>query len=155
MKTISQRKSYFPEEKQFWPSLSRITEYGRPQAKFCWAPQGKTVIIVQVIRWFAWYLGGCWKHNFLTKKTFFQREKYSGQFFLALSSEKKPQGANYRGIRGRFCDSHCASCKIISLGHTRSMKTISQKKSNFPMKNNIGYFFSRITEYDRPQVTLC
>ena len=34
------------------------------------------------------------------KKTFFLQKRYSGQFFLALSSDKKPQGTNYRSIRG-------------------------------------------------------
>ena len=35
----------------------------------------------------------------------------------------------------------------------RSFKKISQKKYIFTMKNKIGQFFSRITEYGRPQVT--
>ena len=34
-----------------------------------------------------------------------------------------------------------------------SMKTISQKKANFPTNNNFGYFFFRFTEYGRPQIT--
>ena len=35
MKTISQKKGYFPDEKQFWPNFSRFTEYGRPQLTIC------------------------------------------------------------------------------------------------------------------------
>ena len=52
-----------------------------------------------------------------------------------------------------YLDSYWASFKIIPLGPTRSMETISQKKSIFPMKNTL-VFFSRITEYDRPQDTV-
>ena len=40
-----------------------------------------------------------------------------------------------------YSDSHWASYKIISLGPTRSMEKISQKKDIFPMKNNFGQFF--------------
>ena len=35
MKKISQKKAIFPDEKHFWPILSRSTEYGRPQLTFC------------------------------------------------------------------------------------------------------------------------
>ena len=35
MKTIPQKKGSFLEEKQFWPILSRFTEYGRPQITNC------------------------------------------------------------------------------------------------------------------------
>ena len=38
-------------------------------------------------------------------------------------------------------DGYWASYKIISLGPTRSMETISQKKAIFRMKNNFGEFF--------------
>ena len=40
-----------------------------------------------------------------------------------------------------YPDSYWASYKIISLGPTRSLEPISQKKDNFPMKNNFGEFF--------------
>ena len=40
-----------------------------------------------------------------------------------------------------YSDSYWASKKIISLGPTRSMEKISQKKDIFPMKNNFGEFF--------------
>ena len=40
-----------------------------------------------------------------------------------------------------YSDSYWASYKIICLGPTRSMETISQKKTIFPMKNNFGHFF--------------
>ena len=50
-------------------------------------------------------------------------------------------------------DCHWTSYRIISLGPTRSMETISQKKCYFPGEKQIWSFFSRITEYDRPQVT--
>ena len=54
-----------------------------------------------------------------------------------------------------FSDSYWASYKIISLGPTRSMETIFQKKAIFPMKNNKQFwtFSSRSTEYGRPQET--
>ena len=39
MKTISQKKRFFAEN-QFWPFFSRITEYGRHQVTFFWAPEG-------------------------------------------------------------------------------------------------------------------
>ena len=35
MKTISQKKVYFPQEKQFRPVFPRFTEYGRPQETIC------------------------------------------------------------------------------------------------------------------------
>ena len=47
--TIFQEKS-FPDEKHFWPFFTRITEYGRPQVIFSYAPQGIMAIDVQVIR---------------------------------------------------------------------------------------------------------
>ena len=40
-----------------------------------------------------------------------------------------------------YSDSYWASYKIISLGPTRSIEKISQKKGIFPMKNNFGQFF--------------
>ena len=41
-----------------------------------------------------------------------------------------------------YSDSYWASYKIISLGPSRSMEKISQKKNYiFPMKNNFGQFF--------------
>ena len=43
------KKGCFTEEKQFWSLFSRITEYGRPQVIFCWAPQGILEITLQVI----------------------------------------------------------------------------------------------------------
>ena len=49
---ISQKKVYFPDEKQFWSIFSRITEYGRPQVT-CYQPsQGNMVVIEQFIRSF-------------------------------------------------------------------------------------------------------
>ena len=52
-----------------------------------------------------------------------------------------------------YLDSYWASFKIISLGPTRSMETVSQKKSIFMMKNTL-VIFSRITEYGTPQDTV-
>ena len=55
-----------------------------------------------------------------------------------------------------FFDSYWASYKIISLGPTRSMETIFQKKKAiFQMKNNKQFWTlpSRSTEYGRPQET--
>ena len=40
-----------------------------------------------------------------------------------------------------YFDSFWASYKIISLGSTRSMEKISQKKDIFPMENNCGQYF--------------
>ena len=40
-----------------------------------------------------------------------------------------------------YFDKYWTSYKIISIGPMRSMETISQKKSIFPMKNNFGNFF--------------
>ena len=59
MEKISQKKRFFPDEKQFWSIFSRITEYGRPQATCYQASQGIMVIIEQVIRSFLKHLRGC------------------------------------------------------------------------------------------------
>ena len=40
-----------------------------------------------------------------------------------------------------FSDSYWASDKIISVGPSKTMEKISQKKDIFPMKNNFGEFF--------------
>ena len=40
-----------------------------------------------------------------------------------------------------YCDSFCKSYFFVFLGPTMSMKTISQKKATFPMKNNFGHIF--------------
>ena len=50
MEKISQKKRYFPDEKQFWSIFSRITEYGRPQVTCYQASQGIMVVIEKVIR---------------------------------------------------------------------------------------------------------
>ena len=52
MEKISQKKGFFPDEKQFWSTFSRITEYGRPQVTCYQASQGIMAIIEQVIRSF-------------------------------------------------------------------------------------------------------
>ena len=52
-----------------------------------------------------------------------------------------------------FFDRYWASYKIVSLRPTRSMQKISQKKGYFPDEKQFWSFFSRITEYGRPQVT--
>ena len=44
-----------------------------------------------------------------------------------------------------YSDTYWASNKIISLGPTRSIEPISQKKTNFPMKNIFGEFFLVLT----------
>ena len=49
MEKNSQKKFYFPVEKQLWTIFSRITEYGRPQVTCYQASQGILVIIEQVI----------------------------------------------------------------------------------------------------------
>ena len=49
MEKISQKKRFFPDEKQFWSIFSRITEYGRPQVTSYQASQGIMLVIEQVI----------------------------------------------------------------------------------------------------------
>ena len=52
-----------------------------------------------------------------------------------------------------YSDSYWSSCKIISLGPTRSMEKIPQKKGYFADEKQFWSIFPRITEYGRPQVT--
>ena len=47
---ISQKKLYFPDEKQIRSIFSRIAEYGRPQVTCYQASQGMMVVIEQIIR---------------------------------------------------------------------------------------------------------
>ena len=71
---------------------------------------------------------------------YFSTEKYMSANLFSYYRVLKTSSNNLQGSR-RYCHSFCESYKIISLGPTRSIKTISQKKSIFPRKNNFGHFF--------------
>ena len=77
------KKVFFLDEKPFWPILTRIIEYGRPQIKICLSQQGIMTKFVQVTRSFPLHLGGCRKHKFLTKKTIFPAKKLFRPIFFS------------------------------------------------------------------------
>ena len=73
-------------------------------------------------------------------KTIFPSKKLFRPIFSRNVEYNKPQGEQNIGST-YFCDSYCATYKIISLGPAISMKTIFENKANFTMKNNFGQFF--------------
>ena len=91
------------------------------------------------------------KTQFFEKKAIFPAKKIFRPNFLVLSSRTDVREQFIKSVM--HSDNYWASYKIISLGPTRSMEKISQKKGFFPDEKQFWSTFSRITEYGRPQVT--
>ena len=84
-------------------------------------PKGFLTITVEVIRSFLQDLKGLREQKFLKKRQSFQRRNYFGLIFLPLSVVM-----NHRdGLKEskRYFDKYCGSCKTISLGPKRLLKT--------------------------------
>ena len=79
------------------------------------------------------------KTQIFEKKAIFPAKKIFRPFFLVLSSRTDVKEQFIKSAM--YSDNYWASYKIISLGPTRSMEEISQKKDFSPMKNNFGHFF--------------
>ena len=136
-------------KKTMWPIFSRIIECDKPQGTIFKGPQAILTITVELIRAFLEDLRGCWKHQFLKKRQYFQWKRLCGLFFLVLS--------NVTNLRVQFLRVHklfwqlCRIYKSISWGPERLLKTpIFEKKAIFPVKKTLWPIFSRIIECDKP-----
>ena len=138
MKTISQKKSNFPDEKQVWFffSYNRIWQTSSHFLLGCTRYNGNHCASYN---FFSLTTKKLLKTNFWKNKFYSCSEKSISGSFVSYYRLWKTSKNNLKGSK-KYCDSYLSSYKIFFRTYEVDEK-MSQKKAIFQRKNNFGHIF--------------